>query len=420
VTSRNEKKVGHEADETRARGLARAAWRSRGGRSGVVLVAALAAMVFTPLLPFATSGSRAAAPDSVKTIGFLTGHGEPSIESELSAAAERVRRSYEVREVVLSRPDALAGVDVVVVAGSPDVPDSELYALDQFLMRGGDAVFLLDAAAMPAEGTQALISDANIFGFLDVYGITVNPDLVLDESCAEGAEWGSVATSAPYLCWPVVLEQGISAVHPAVRDFPRLRFSWTSSISIEVDRLGGARPEVLVRSSPRSWTVSAYSDIAPFPARTPPRLPEDADGNGGSFPLVVAVEGPLTSAFSGKRVIVQDESGARFVDPVGMLETGEPLRMVVVGNSLMFRDELSEQLPGNAGFLASLVDWVAEGADVPIASSGGPAPDGARMRYLAVLALVLVGASLVIARFGLARARGASRRPGGRSRGPTR
>ena len=83
-------------------------------------------------------------------VGFVTGRGGPTLDEQFSRVAEELRRTFVVRDVRLSEGvSALNGVDVIVVAGGLDVPDAELYELDQFFMQGGCVAFLLDAAVIP-------------------------------------------------------------------------------------------------------------------------------------------------------------------------------------------------------------------------------------------------------------------------------
>jgi ABC-type uncharacterized transport system involved in gliding motility auxiliary subunit len=297
-------------------------------------------------------------------VGFVTGHGEPSIDGQLSGVAEVLGRTFEVREVGLAGgADALRDIDVLVVAGGPDVPDSELYELDQFIMRGGRVAFLLDAAAIPENGTQANLSEGNIFGYLSVYGITVNPDLVLDRTCADAARWGDVSSSNSYPFWPVVRVPGISTSHPAMSGVVSVSMAWTSSITTRPGAAGDVSTSVLLRSSPDSWTLSAYTDLAPRSRYDPPSVQDDVNrvASGVGFPLAVAAEGEFRSAFAGKQVIMQSGRKVEFVDPEGKIEDGAPTKLVVFGGSMMFRDDVADQLHGNAEILAGVVNWLASG-----------------------------------------------------------
>jgi ABC-2 type transport system permease protein len=340
------------------------------------------------------------------TVGFVVGHGEPSTEGELSGVAERLRRDRRVIDVHLAA-DALADVDVVVLAGHPDIPDAELYQLDQFLMRGGRAAFLVDAVVVPENGTSTRISEANVFGFLATYGITVNPDIVLDDHCADGAVWGAIATSSRYVCWPVVGESGIDDSHPAVSGIRELHFPWTSSITLARSDLRDAEARVLVRSSAESWTVSGRTDVAPVPALHPPTEPKESKGGNDGFALVAALEGVIGSAFPGGRVLVQSGTRVRFTEPSGFLDTSAPTRLVVVGNSMMFRNDLAEQLPGSAEFLAGVVDWLAADAATADHSTSAEPANSRRVWTVAIvllLGLLVIGASLAASRLVIARA----------------
>ncbi|MFH1689241.1 MAG: Gldg family protein [Candidatus Eisenbacteria bacterium] len=353
----------------------------------------------------ATSGDSDAAttegggrPDRT-AVGFVTGHGEPALGGQLSGVAEALRGTRTVAEVRLSEGAAsLGGIDVVVVAGEPDIPDAELYVLDQFLMRGGRAAFLLDAASIPGASTQANLSESNIFAFLSTYGITVNPDLVLDNACAGGAAWGSINTSSPYPYWPVVRGPGISGAHPAVSGLTSVPMAWTSSITVRQAGSGIVGTSVLLRSSPDSWTVSAFADLDPGLGFEPPAEFDDVHRVAGAegFPLAVAVDGTFRSAFAGQQVIVQRGREVEFTEPVGMVETSAPTRVVVFAGSMMFRDDLAAQLPGSTELLASVVDWLAS-ADEELTGAGGSAPARAwtpRRLAFVVLALAVLAAAV--------------------------
>jgi hypothetical protein len=321
------------------------------------------------------------------------------LDEQLSGVAEALRRTCTVTEVRLSEgAGSLGDIDVVVVAGDPDIPDAELYVIDQFLMRGGRAAFLLDAAAIPVTGTQANLSESNVFGFLSTYGITVNPDLVLDNACADGSLWGIVNTSSAYPYWPVVRGTGIAGGHPAVSGLTTVPMAWTSSITMRRAVSGTARMSVLLRSSTDSWTVSAFADLDPGLSFEPPVQFDDVHRVAGAegFPLAVAAEGTFRSAFAGQQVIVQRGKKVEFTQPAGMVETSAPTRMVTFAGSMMFRDDLAAQLPGSRELLAGVVEWLASD-DEEVAGAGRAAPTRQwtpRRSALVILALAVLAAAV--------------------------
>ncbi len=413
TTLRNTTRRAH-ADARRASAFERAA----GIVSAAVVVAATAFGLTCSVLAADRNAARASVTESEATpgrtvVGFVTGHDEPELDEEFSRVAEELRRTHTVIDLRLSEgASALNGVGVVVVAGESDFPDAELYELDQFLMRGGRVAFLLDAAVIPRAGAKANISEGNIFGFLSVYGIVVNPDLVLDRSCAGSATWGDISTSSSYPYWPVVRAANLARTHPAVAGLSSVPLAWTSSITTQLVGAGGADKSVLLRSSSDSWTVSAFANLDPEQRFEPPEESDDvhriADESG--FPLAVAVEGAFESAFAGQKVIVQSGRSVKFMEPEGMIETSVPTRMVVFGSSMMFRDDLAAQLPGNAELLASVVRWLAtDDAEPESPTDSAPGPDRTPRRLALV---ILIVACSVAAAVGLARSR--RRRPSSR------
>ncbi len=424
MTAPNEKQItlsnttrGTRADARRARAFECAVRII----SAVVVAAAMAFGLTCSALAADRDATRAGAAGSEVTpgrtvVGFVTGHGEPGLDEDFSRVVEELRRTHTVIDVRLSEgASVLNGVGVVVVAGGPDVPDAELYELDQFLMRGGRVAFLLDAAVIPGAGAMANVSEGNIFGFLSAYGIVVNPDLVVDRSCAGGATRGDINTSSSYPYWPVVRGANVAETHPTVAGFGSVPLAWTSSITTQRVGAGGADKSVLLRSSPDSWTVSAFANLDPEQYFEPPKESDDvhrvADESG--FPLAIAVEGVFESAFAGQKVIVQSGRHVEFMEPERMIETSVSTKMVVFGGSMVFRDDLAAQFPKSAELLTSVVKWLATD-DAETGGTGSSAPAAVwtpRRLALVILAVACsVAAVAGVAGFVLSRRRRSSPR----------
>jgi gliding-associated putative ABC transporter substrate-binding component GldG len=304
--------------------------------------------------------------ESLPVVGFLAGHGERGLGTDYRAVAEELRRNYEVREVVLSDdPTALDDVVTLVVAGSPHIPDEELYAIDQFIMRGGRAIFLLDGAELPERGLQAEPADGNVFDFVSSYGATVESDLVIDRINANAAfQTGFMTMSMPYPYWPKAIPPNLSETNPAVSELDAVSFPWTSSITLPGEPPEGVEIDVLARSSGYSWTVPATADLNPRQPFAPAGEGAQAiaRGEGPGSALAVALTGSFKSAFAGRPLIVEDgEGGASVTEPEGAVLTSEVTQIVVIGNSRMFEDGLLGQLPGNLVLFLNTVDWLTLG-----------------------------------------------------------
>jgi ABC-2 type transport system permease protein len=312
------------------------------------------------LIAFVANDPSSHAANERPGVMFLTGHGERTPSSGFSRVAESLGADYSVQEVELTgEPGQLAGTALLVVAGSPDIPDDQLYQVDQYLMRGGRIFFTLDAADIPEDGLQSNISGSNIFGFLETFGISVDPNLVMDRQCAQGAHWNAIDTDAPYPFWPLVSEDDIADNGPFAGLSP-IQFAFTSTVTAESPMPGDTETNVLATSSDNAWTVSAFADLNPLaipgPKESIPYALEFARDHG--FPLAVSVEGEFTSAFSGKSVIVEQGKHVKIVKPEGIIEKGAPTAVVVMGGSTMFLDSFVDGHPENAAVFKRVVDWL--------------------------------------------------------------
>jgi len=299
-------------------------------------------------------------------VAFLTGHGEKTIGENYRSIAEELRRNYDVREIDLAlTPTALDGVTTLVVAGALHVSDAELFAIDQFIMGGGRAVFLIDGADVPTTGLTASPTEGNIFDFVASYGATVNSDLVVDRVNSNASfQMGYMTMSMPYPYWPKAVAPNVSTESPITSELDAVPFTWTSSITIADPLPEGVEATVLARSSGYSWAVPAYADLNPQQrfAPTGEGAEEIVAGRGEGHVLAAALGGEFVSAFEGKPVIVEgDAPRPEMTDPEGRIDRSAGSQIVLFGNSRMFDDALLRQLPGNLVLFLNAVDWLSLG-----------------------------------------------------------
>jgi ABC-2 type transport system permease protein len=354
-------------------------------------------------------------------VAFLTGHGERTPGSDYSLAAEALAHHYDVVEVDPGDgAPALSGVDVLIVAGAEEVPDAELYVVDQFIMRGGRALFLLDAVVVPPDGTRGRASTGNVYDFVSRYGADVRPELVVDPVSESAAFRTGFATMAvPYPFWPKAAGEGVSRKHPVVAELDAIAFPWTSPI----ERTGGltdsVRYEAIARSSTRSWTVPAATNLEPQRRVEPP--PEQARqlnaGRGPGYDLIVSLTGRFESAFRGAPVLVPDgRGGAVSTYPEGRLNQSVPTQLMVVGNARMFDDDFMMRSPSSPVVFLNAVDWLARGElllDVRSrAIDDRPLEEVSETGRMAARTLGTFGVPLAVVLFGVARTWRRRRRSG--------
>ncbi len=121
-------------------------------------------------------------------IGFLEGHGELDAK-ERNDLVNTLQLYYDIYNVNLPQSEVLEGLDAIVIA-KPDstFSDKNKYKIDQFIMRGGKAVFLLDGAGVymdsvvRSKGSFSFPYNHNLTDLLFKYGVRINSVLIRDEA----------------------------------------------------------------------------------------------------------------------------------------------------------------------------------------------------------------------------------------------
>ena len=271
--------------------------------------------------------------DRKKKILFVSGHEE----RPLTRLREALRKTYEVATVNLK--DDRIDADILVVAGPrKGYTEEELLKLDQFILKGGKALFLIDRVdANPQYGFGRRI-DTGVEGLLSHYGIKIKPELVYDLSAGminvSERRGGYVFTTVvPYPFFPRIID--LNRRHIITRDIETITLGYASPIGL--DRKDGLHYTVLARTSKRTGLLDA-----PFYVSFERRFTE-RDFNQEPQGVAVVVSGRFTTLYPDRK---------------DTLKEGES-RIVVVSDSDFATDDFIGA-PGNAQFILNTLDWLAE------------------------------------------------------------
>lgn len=303
----------------------------------------------------------------VKTIvGVVSGHGGPTLEEGLAFLQQGLPSIYELRAVPLtsSVPD---DIDALLIL-APDVPfeEQELGMLNQYVMGGGSlGVFGAGAQVDLAGQTGPTVAteDMNLAPLLSGWGVGIRNDLVMD--CFAGCgrvpveqrtPFGTMRVPAPYPPMPgVALDEEVRQ-HPAVFRIPNAQMPFTHSL--ELTSAGqGVEVTTLAHSTEHSWRETTSIDVTPREQNA-----WRPNGDGGPFPLMIAIEGTLPSAFPA--------STAGGIEAAS--QSPDTARVLVSGSSdyFMWRPEFQPQLPPGQslnpqqlgqvlGLAMNNIDWLA-------------------------------------------------------------
>ncbi len=320
---------------------------------------------------------RCLASDTVEKIVFLEGHGELP-EAQTAAMMQELSAFFQIdRGVPGGRPGVLDAYKAVVIAG-PVAPwnEQDQYVLDQYLMKGGSIVWLLEGTRVRADSlaggyTLGLSEPSGLEDLLFQYGVRINPDVIQDRNChlipvrTGGVDGQDRWETLPWLYYPMIVPQ---PKHPVTAGLNLVWIRYASSVDT-VNNGQGIRKTPLLVSSDKSRTRPAPVLIRMEEVADPL---SDAAFNQPGRVVALLLEGRFPSAFRNR------DTRALFPGmDIRPLREGAPARMLVVSDADLIRNEVmrgpegevpAPGLPGydrytgmtfgNAGFFVNAVNYL--------------------------------------------------------------
>ncbi len=309
-----------------------------------------------------------------KRIAIIEGHGQlpdyrtASIEDALS-------EYYEVERVHLPswQVGKLERFDVAIMPRPTErMLESEKYKIDQFIMKGGRMLWLIDKLAADMDSLDrsgigfTYDYDLNLEDQLFHYGVRVNYNLVQDlrshqiPLLRDLGDGRPMRDFRPWPFFPIVMP---ASDHPIVNNLNAILFRFPSSLDTVGDP--SIRKEVLLKSSP-------YTRIMPHPVRINLQS-AGQELNPNLFnhepqALAVLLEGEFSSLYDGRLAerTLQDERYGEFT------AKSPKNRMIVVSDGYVIRNEISGQNQiyplgydrftnqhfGNKDFILNCIDYL--------------------------------------------------------------
>jgi len=341
-------------------------------------------------------------------VAYLTGHGERSLSDEQNGAARfaaLAADSYEFVETDLSKEEVPGNAAVLVINGPRSrLSETELYRIDQYLLRGGSVLALVDpyleiatGAGFGGEPTYAPL-DSGLGRLLERYGAKVGSNYVLDEECFVSRQRG--VGGMPLYYAPLVGRKGLDRKSPVSRGLSELLFLKSAEVSLSVPDGSGRTGALLASSSPQAWTVSGNFSLSPYAMAKPEAGQLAARG------LVALVEGRFESAFDA----APEAPGA--AEPLAaktrLAKSVQSGRLIVAGSSELAGPSLLDAEGRNpeAIFLRNALDYLAgngELADMRVKGlSASPLENVPGAAKIAAKSLNMYGLPLLVALAGLA------------------
>ena len=272
-------------------------------------------------------------------IGMLSGHGElegPQVASFQSAVSEL----YHVRDVSLN-DSRLDDCDALVIAKPTEVfAAADKYRLDQYIMRGGKVLFLIDR--LDASMDSAIQANYLAFPYevgledqLFRYGVRINPDLVQDRYAARyPVITGQREDGTPQIHlmeWPFFPLINQYRDHPTTHNLDRVLTRFVSSI--DTVKAEGIRKTPLMFTSEYSRKLTAPVNVNINELRRNLTAEQFTDRH---VPVAYLLEGKFTSLFK-NRFLPEGADRSRFRGE------SETTRLIVVSDGDVARNEVNRR-----------------------------------------------------------------------------
>ncbi len=324
----------------------------------------------------------------VKQVGFYFGNGPhkflpegyPQQQNQGGMAQtydnlkKVLQEQFEVREVSdLSRGTPIqSDISTLVIAGPKSISEREKFEIDQFLMKGGKVIALIDAVEIMTQyGINAMKQAHNTGELFGSYGAKVNQDIVADgrahNSITYQVNYGNfvLPVSTPYPLWVQIIKGGFAKDNPAVSSLETMTFMWPSSVEITLSKEDSARVKAipLITTTRFAKTMTDNFDLNP-------RKEWNAffNGNLKSYDIGVILSGEFNSYYAGKSIPgvsnPADTVNKNAIVPANgdatrtIIERSPKTTFVLIGDS----DFLSDGTPReNTVFMTNLVEWLTLG-----------------------------------------------------------
>jgi len=315
-------------------------------------------------------------------IGFIEGHGELSA-MEVDDIAQSLSEFYELQRVridgkIYSLRDSLNHnrFNLIIIA-KPDsaFPEKDKFIIDQFLMNGGKALWLIDNVKVDMDSlaysrsTLALNNPLNLDDQLFRYGVRLNPDLIQDMQCAvipvNTAMVGEPPkfAPAPWLYFPLMVPSDQNVL---TRNLDMVKAEFASVIDT-VGEDPDVKKTILLTSSKYSRAVNApvRVDLSMISEKIDPRR-----FNHSYYPVAVLLQGRFKSVFANRIV-----PGMQTNEQLSFKKISDPTQMIVISDGDMIRnlvtgigknrkslplgyDRYTKQTFGNKEFLINCINYL--------------------------------------------------------------
>jgi gliding-associated putative ABC transporter substrate-binding component GldG len=290
-----------------------------------------------------------------RKIAVIKGNGELD-DIYIADFLKTIRDNYYIGPITLdsvaSQPNetlkALNVYDLAIIAKPREkFTEAEKQVLDQFIMKGGKTLWLVDGTNAEIENLynesgSTLVSnnDLNLTDMFFKYGFRINPQMIKDEygtpiKLASGKE-GSESQMETYNWKMAPFIYPASKKHPIVKNTDGVKFNFCSPIELLKTN---TKTTILLESSPYSKVIGTPSVVS-LEMIAEETSPKDY-ANGGLIPVAALLEGSFTSMYNNRVLPFKDAA---------FLNKSVPTKMIVISDGDVIKNQIDKGAPIELGF----------------------------------------------------------------------
>ena len=290
-----------------------------------------------------------------RKIAVIKGNGELD-DIYIADFLKTIRDNYYIGPITLdsvaSQPiktlKALNVYDLAIIAKPKEkFTEAEKQVLDQFIMKGGKTLWLVDGTTAEMENLynetgSTLVSnnDLNLTDMFFKYGFRINPQMIKDEYGTpiklESGKEGSESQLETYNWKMAPFIYPASNKHPIVKNTDGVKFDFCSPIELLKSNV---TTTVLLESSTYSKEIGT-PNVVSLEMIVEETSPKDYP-NGGLIPVAALFEGSFTSMYNNRVLPFKDNK---------FLNKSVPTKMIVISDGDVIKNQLDKGAPIELGY----------------------------------------------------------------------
>ena len=326
----------------------------------------------------------------------IEGSGGPTFQS-LEA---KLKESASIEKAPLNDGQVPQDADILFLAAPSKLDNKQLFAVDQFLMKGGTVVIAASSYDVSMQGNlNASKAPSGLEDWLKSYGLSLGDGMVLDPQNAPlpipvDREVAGIPVRQvqllDYPYFPDVREDGLGKGDTPALGLRQLTLSWAAPIAVDAEKTKELKVTRLLQSSRDAWVSNSPNVVPDFDAHPDTGFAPGKDT--GRKLLGAMAEGEFKSYFAGKpsplakdakptepapkpgavskpgEVAPKDKEGEKASITSVIQRSPESARIILIGSSSFLSDDIlallsqvdRTQYLTPLSFAQNLVDWSLE------------------------------------------------------------